>query len=688
MAQLPLESVEAAAQLIDLPLACQAEIGQQVIAVALELPLRLLFQLRVLTAKSFEHVLHQGGGVVGVETAAAHPFLTDVAEPVGHQGGGAQAAQQQHLQQIALIHGDAVLQQTVWDALRGMVRGVVIRDWRLPGSRAMGNDRLRRLCLAGGSGLLAGLALPPLGLPPLLWGVVALLWSLATPSEHRLTGQSVRGHQPAAAPVRSAGGSLSPPTLPTTSPSSSGCLRSRPLRRVLAAFATWLPHVVALEGLLWGLAAVLLSHRWLLWLHPLDWIGVPVPLSLPLCLLLWLLIALFGGLLVGLWLALMRRLGPARLSTALIGSALWGLAEVALARGPLFWIGLGSASLPGDPALAGVAALGGAGLLAALQLLIGWGLWWVFRAGAGRRRRVLLCLGLVLAAHLAGLAALAAIAPEDGPRERVLLLQPAIPTRRKFEASEQLRLLRQLALAQRAAAGMARTLVLPEGALALGQPLPEPAPVEVLSGGFRSEGLEHRSSLLRFAPGDVVADQWLDKHRLVPLGEWVPGSGLLRWSGLSAVGGLQSGPPSRLLRRPEGPVAVAICYELSDGRALASASRDGAQWLLASANLDPYPVLLQQQFTALARLRAIESGRWLVSAANTGPSLAVDPRGVVRARLPAGRSVRAAVEIHRLQAPTLYLRWGERPLLALLALGVAMRLIVQRGWRGGLSGSH
>jgi apolipoprotein N-acyltransferase len=546
----------------------------------------------------------------------------------------------------------------------------------------MGNDRLRQVCLAIGSGLLAGLALPPLGLPPLLWGALALLWSLAAPGEQGASRQPGRVRQSVAAPRRTADEPLSPAPLPSSLPPLAGGLRSRPLGQVPAAFAAWLPHVVALEGLLWGLAAVLLSHRWLLWLHPLDWIGVPGPLSLPLCLLLWLLIALAGGLLVGLWLALMRRLGPTRLSTALIGSALWGLAEVALARGPLFWIGVGAAALPGDPALAGVAALGGAGLLAALQVLIGWGLWWVFRSGAGRRRRFLLCLGLVLAAHLAGLAALAAVAPEDGPRERVLLLQPAIPTRRKFEAAEQLRLLRQLALAQRAAVGMARTLVLPEGALALGQPLPEPAPVEVLSGGFRLEGLEHRSSLLRFAPGDVVADQWLDKHRLVPLGEWVPASGLLRWSGLSAVGGLQSGPPSRLLRRPEGPVAVAICYELSDGRALASASRDGAQWLLASANLDPYPLLLQQQFTALARLRAIESGRWLVSAANTGPSLAVDPRGVVRSQLPAGRSVRAAVEIHRLQAPTGYLRWGEGPLLVLLVLGVVLRLIAQRGWWG------
>ena len=81
---------------------------------------------------------------------------------------------------------------------------------------------------------------------------------------------------------------------------------------------------------------------------------------------------------------------------------------------------------------------------------------------------------------------------------------------------------------------------------------------------------------------------------------FLPFAGLARWSGLSAVGGVEPGPPSRLLRRPGGAVAGAICYELADGQALAAAVRQGAGWLLASANLDPYPLQLQGQYAALA----------------------------------------------------------------------------------------
>ena len=170
----------------------------------------------------------------------------------------------------------------------------------------MGNDRLGRWWLALASGLLAGLALPPLGMPPLLWLALVPLWTLAG-----------------------------------------------------SALGAW-------GGALWGAAAVLVSHRWLLGLHPLDWIGVPGPLSLPLVLLLLSLCALAGALLVALWVLLARRLDPRRFSSALLLAVGWGLVEVLLAKGPLFWLGLGAAALPGDRPLAGLAALGGGGLLAAL----------------------------------------------------------------------------------------------------------------------------------------------------------------------------------------------------------------------------------------------------------------------------------------------------------------------------------
>jgi len=481
----------------------------------------------------------------------------------------------------------------------------------------------RLLALAGG--LLAGVALPPLGAPPLLWLGLAALWHLA--------------RQP------------------------------RP----------------ALLGAIWGGSAVLVSHRWLLGLHPLTWIGVPAPLSLPLCALLLACCALAGALLVGSWLALAAWAGPRAPLAALALAGLWGLAEVLLAKGPLFWLGLGAAALPGDRSLAGLAALVGGGGLAALQVLLGWGLARCLAELAGRRWRrcalALLLLTLAAAAlHGLGSALLAAQPLREGPQERVLVLQPAIPTREKFSWPQQQRLRRLLSAAlAEAARGDADAVLLPEGALGLEPELEQPAQRELIAGGFRWQELggepQQRSALLRFPAGARQAAAALDKHRLVPLGEWVPLARLVRWSGLSAVGGVEPGRPSRLLPRPSGAIAGAICYELSDGAALAAASRSGGRWLLASANLDPYPLMLQRQFTALAQLRAIESGRWLVSVANTGPSLLVTARGEVVGQLPAGRATTGVFSLPQLSGLTGYARLGDGPLATLTAAAAATTLL-------------
>ena len=449
--------------------------------------------------------------------------------------------------------------------------------------------------LAGG---LAGLALPPLGWPWLLWIALVPLWRL-----------SWRG------------------------------------------------------GALWGAAAVLVSHRWLLALHPLDWLGVPGLLSAPLVVTLWLICGGAAALLVGVWCAVVQRAGPARLSTAFTAAWLWALVELLLAKGPLFWIGLGVAPLPGDRWLAGLAWFGGAPLLAALQLLISWLLW---------RLRWQALLLVLLVTHGLGAAALAAVptAGAAGDELSVVVGQPNLPTREKFSAQQQQRqrqlLIRAMAVAEQQEADV---VVLPEGALPLGQAL-QPMPVPLLSGGFRRQELEERSSVLWFPSGSTRPQTWIDKQRLVPLGEWVPG-GL---AGLSAVGGVSPGEAPHLLELPPplGPVAVAICYELSDGLGLNQAVRDGASWLLTIANLDPYPLALQQQFMALSQLRAIETSRWLLSSANTGPSALISPRGELQQQLLANQEALGLMQFPVLRGESLWTRLGLWPQL-LLWLGFLSR---------------
>ena len=139
---------------------------------------------------------------------------------------------------------------------------------------------------------------------------------------------------------------------------------------------------------------------------------------------------------------------------------------------------------------------------------------------------------------------------------------------------------------------------------------------------------------------------------------------------LSAIGGIEPGEPSRLLSWKGPSAAIAICYELSDGNAIAQAVSDGAQWILAIANLDPYPISLQRQFVALAQLRSIETERDLISVASTGPTALVLASGVIKSRIKPFVETTELVELHLNSDLTGYTRWKETPLIGLFLIAL------------------
>ena len=494
---------------------------------------------------------------------------------------------------------------------------------RLPG--------LLRLCLSAGCGLTAGLAITtPAGLL-LLWLALACLWMLTE----------------------------------TTS---------------------WWGGLAAAT---WGGAAVLGSHCWLLGLHPLDWIGVMGVWSRCVTILLWLLVGGCGALAVAMWWWLSRYYPSKCWIGATALAMLWGCGEVLLSRSPLFWIGLSTSALPHDRLLAGLGRLGGPGLLASVQVMSGWWVW-RFLALPARQRCAWLATGLVamLGFHGVGGLALAGLQHHQAAMRTLKMgvLQTAIPTREKFTPGALSRLEERLQVAMDVSANRgAEWLLLPEGSLAPGQYPPVPSrlshpPVGLLTGGFRRYQGNLRSSLLVYPPASASPALSLDKHRLVLVGEWTPWQRLGARFGLSALDGLQPGDADRLLAGPSLPwqAAVAICYEISQAHALADASRRGADVLIAIANLDPYPLRLHRQFLALAQQRAIETGRWLVAATNTGPTALVDYNGRVVQQLPPFSVGSAVWTIALRNQPTLYNYIGDWPLLFMGSVSILLGWLTTR----------
>tara|TARA_B100000965_G_scaffold52652_1_gene39253 strand:+ start:73 stop:630 length:558 start_codon:yes stop_codon:yes gene_type:complete len=181
-----------------------------------------------------------------------------------------------------------------------------------------------------------------------------------------------------------------------------------------------------------------------------------------------------------------------------------------------------------------------------------------------------------------------------------------------------------------------------------------------------------------FHSGEDSFSNVLDKSRLVPLGEWIPTLPSFLKNGLSSVGGIESGKPSRLLDW-EGPsFAGAICYELSNGKAIANAVNHGAKWILVIANLDPYPLSLQRQFLSIAQLRSIETSKNLISVSNTGPTSLIKSNGKIDTLLKPNKEIVQLVELELNSKKTVYTYIYDLPLISFFFISLIGVLRLQK----------
>jgi apolipoprotein N-acyltransferase len=82
----------------------------------------------------------------------------------------------------------------------------------------------------------------------------------------------------------------------------------------------------------------------------------------------------------------------------------------------------------------------------------------------------------------------------------------------------------------------------------------------------------------------------------------------------------------------------------------------------------------------MARLRALETGRPMLRAANTGPSVVIDHRGAVAVRSPQFQPFVLRATVGPRQGATPYVRGGNAPIVGLLAgLVLAVFVVTRRG---------
>jgi apolipoprotein N-acyltransferase len=152
------------------------------------------------------------------------------------------------------------------------------------------------------------------------------------------------------------------------------------------------------------------------------------------------------------------------------------------------------------------------------------------------------------------------------------------------------------------------------------------------------------------------------KIHLVPFGEYVPLSRLLYFVGplVDAVSDFTPGTEATLLPVKGHMVSTAICYEVIYAGLMRSFVVRGSELLTTITNDAWYGwSSAAYQHWEMASLRAIEQGRYLARAANTGISGFVDPYGRVLQRSNMFQSAVMAEDVRLLTGRTIYSRTGD-----------------------------
>jgi apolipoprotein N-acyltransferase len=165
--------------------------------------------------------------------------------------------------------------------------------------------------------------------------------------------------------------------------------------------------------------------------------------------------------------------------------------------------------------------------------------------------------------------------------------------------------------------------------------------VTVLCGALHYGEDGRYNAMFAVYPDGSVDEEIYFKRNLVPFGEYVPWRPFIEavLPILSDINMLShdftAGTDSALIDTPYGRIGGLICFDSIYERLTLDSVRDGAELLVIPTNdswfTDSAAVYMH---SAQARLRAIESGKWIVRAADTGISSVIDPRGSSHEELP------------------------------------------------------
>lgn len=171
--------------------------------------------------------------------------------------------------------------------------------------------------------------------------------------------------------------------------------------------------------------------------------------------------------------------------------------------------------------------------------------------------------------------------------------------------------------------------------------------------------------------GDSV--EFYHKRHLVPFGEFMPLRGLLVWMDdflNIPMSDLGAGRGTPVLNFGKLAAGVSICYEDAYGNEVIDAL-PAANFLINVSN-DAWfgDSLAPHQHLEIARLRAVETGRFLLRATNTGISAVINERGEILSRSPQFKTDVLTDTVIPMKGLTPFARWGNWAIVTLLLVSL------------------
>ena len=422
--------------------------------------------------------------------------------------------------------------------------------------------------------------------------------------------------------------------------------------------------------------------------------GLPLPVAIPVAGILVLYMALFIAVAAAAAAVMIRRFGVAGL---LVAPAAFVATEYLRAHlfGGFPWVPFGNSMVTLLPIAQLASVVGVFGLTWLLTTL---NACFALVAVSRDRRRLfatIAALALVTAPSLWGSARInEGRLRREGSPITVGLIQGNIPQEEKWEPSRAVDIFdRYLKMSREAAAKGARFILWPESATpfyfeedpqgaAEIRRLVRESQTPLLFGTDEIErGNPPRyfnSAFLLDSAGATAAVY--RKMYLVPFGEYVPFRFLLWFVGplVEAVSDFSPGMRVTMLPVDGHMASTAICYEVVYPHLIRDGVLQGSELLTTITNDAWYGESSAAfQHWELASMRAIEQGRYLVRAANTGISGIVDPYGRVLARTKLFETTTVIGEVRFLQERTVYAKIGDLAaqlavFLTLLTVGAAL----------------